>query len=73
MSATVRLGDGSALVMDPIMGTAGRIASGVLLTLEGRTHGEVLNCALIPLDKIGAIIESLRLTASQVGRDAHPS
>lgn len=66
MSATVRLGDGSAIQLDPIQGKSGRMSAGVLLTLEGKKHGELLNCGLIPLDRIGAVIESLRLVASQV-------
>ena len=66
MSATVRLGDGSAIQLDPIQGKCGRVTAGVLLTLEGKKHGELLNCGLIPLDRIGAVIESLRLVASQV-------
>ena len=68
MSATVRLGDGSAIQLDPIQGKSGRMSAGVLLTLEGKKHGELLNCGLIPLDRIGAVIESLRLVASQVTR-----
>ena len=63
MSATVRLGDGSAIQLDPIIALA---RHGVLLTLEGKKHGEIMNCAQIPLDRIGAVIESLRLVASQV-------
>ena len=66
MTATVRLGDGTAISMDPVEGRPDRVTKGVLLSLEGKKHGEVLNCALIPLDKIGAVIESLRLVASQV-------
>lgn len=66
MSATVRLSDGSAIQLDPIKGTLAAPTRGVLLTLEGKRHGEMLNCGLIPLDRIGAVIESLRLVASQV-------
>ena len=68
MSATVRLGDGSAIQFDPIQGKEGRTTCGVLLTLEGKKHGELLNCGLIPLDRIGAVVESLRLVASQVSK-----
>lgn len=66
MSATVRLGDGSAIQLDPVRGTTAAPTAGVLLTLEGKRHGELLNCGLIPLDRIGAVIESLRLVAAQV-------
>lgn len=66
MSATIRLRDGSAITLDPVKGTPAAPTSGVLLTLEGRHHGELLNCGLIPIDRIGAVIESLRLVASQV-------
>lgn len=65
-AATVQLGNGSAVTMDPIDGTPHRLVKGVLLTIEGRTHGEVLNCCTIPLEKIGAVIASLQLVASQV-------
>ncbi len=66
MSATVRLHAGSAIKFDPVNGTPTSPTRGVLLTLEGKRHGELLNCGLIPLDRIGAVIESLRLVASQV-------
>lgn len=41
---------------------------GVLLTIEGRTPGEALNCAVIPLDRVGVVIESLKLAAEQARR-----
>ena len=66
MSATVRLSDCRAIQFDPINGTRTAPAAGVLLTLAGRHQGELLNCSLIPIDRIGAVIESLRLVASQV-------
>ena len=66
MSATVRLSDGSAIQLDPVKASRTAPTAGVLLTLEGKHHGELLNCGLIPLDRIGAVIESLRLVASQV-------
>lgn len=66
MSTTVRLGDGSAIQFDPIQGKEGRTACGVLLTLQGRKHGELLNCCLIPLDRIGAVIESMLLVQRQL-------
>lgn len=66
MSATVRLGDGTAVAFDAIQESPHKLTRGVLLTLEGRTPGDVLNCALIPMDKIGAVIASLQLVAAQV-------
>ncbi len=67
MTATVRISDAAAIVLDPIQGDrSGHITRGVLLTLQGRTHGDTLNCAVIPLDKVRAVIASLELVAKQV-------
>ena len=66
MSATVRLNNGNAIQFDEVKGVAQREVSGVLLSLEGKYQGEILNCLLIPLDRIETVIESLRLVASQV-------
>lgn len=66
MTARVALNDGTAIALDPIKGTHAAPTQGVLLSLEGRTPGDVMNCALIPLDRIGAVIASLQLAASQV-------
>lgn len=68
MSAAVRLGDGTAIAFDAIDGDTHKLTKGVLMTLEGRTHGDILNCVTIPIDKIGAVIASLELVASQVQR-----
>lgn len=66
MTARVALTDGTAIALDPIHGTHAAPTQGVLLSLEGRVPGEVLNCALIPLDRIRAVIASLELAAAQV-------
>lgn len=39
---------------------------GVLLTLEGSTPGEAMNCAVIPEERVGAVIASLQLVAKQL-------
>lgn len=66
MSATVHMGNRTAIQFDPVKGTPQLIAAGVLLSIEGKHHGVVLNCCLIPLDKVGAVIASLQLVAGQV-------
>lgn len=69
MSCSVRLGDGSAVVFDAIQGRESQLVRpGVLLTLEGKRHGELLNCALIPTDKVGQVIEALQLVAAEIAR-----
>ena len=62
MSAAVRLNDGAAIVFDAVRATQ-HTTQGVLLTLEGRVPGNVLNCAIIPLDRVRAVISSLELVA----------
>lgn len=64
MSASIRLNAGTAIVFDAIKQT-GATPRAVLLTLEGKTPGQIMNCAIIPLDKIRAVIASLELVASQ--------
>lgn len=66
MTARVTLNEGTAIALDPIMGTRTAPTQGVLLSLEGKVPGDVLNCALIPLDRIRAVIASLELVADQV-------
>ncbi len=67
MSASVRLNQGTAIVFDAIKETQST-QRGILLTLEGKTPGNVMNCAVIPLDKIRAVIASLELVASQAAK-----
>jgi hypothetical protein len=62
MSAAVRLNDGAAIVFDPVRATE-HTSKGVLLTLEGRIPGNVMNCAIIPLERVRAVIASLELVA----------
>lgn len=63
-AATIRLGDGSAIALDAVRATQ-HTTKGVLLTLEGRIPGNVMNCAVIPLDRVRALIASLELVAEQ--------
>lgn len=65
MSATIHMGNRTAIQLDAVKGTPLVTVSGVLLSIEGKYHGDVLNCCLIPLDKVGTVIESLKLVASQ--------
>lgn len=65
MSASVRLGDGTAIVFESVNATHTHPERRVLLTLEGKVPGDILNCALIPIDKVPAVIASLQLAASQ--------
>lgn len=67
MSATVQLNNRQALALEAVRGSA-TTTKGVLLTIEGRTPGEALNCAVIPLDRVGVVIESLKLAAEQARR-----
>lgn len=66
-AATVRLNDRTAIALDPVRGGHGT-TQGVLLTLEGRMPGDAFNCAVIPLDKVRAVIASLELVANQAAR-----
>lgn len=67
MTARVVINEGCAVALDAVRPTA-NTGRGVLLSLEGRTPGDTMNCALIPLDKIGAVIASLQLVAEQARR-----
>lgn len=60
MTATVRLGQGSALQIDSLVHR-----SAVLLSLEGDVFGKVFNCALIPLNRVDQLIEALKLAKQQ--------
>ena len=67
MSAAVRLSPTSCIVFEPVSGTSYPGATrGALLTLEGSTPGTTVNCAVIPVDRIGAVIASLELVRSQL-------
>lgn len=63
MTATVHLGRGMSLHIDAVQGTPAAPTRGVLLTLEYPGHGKLLDCGLIPIDRVGAVIESIRLAA----------
>jgi hypothetical protein len=63
-TATVRLNSRAAIAFDCVKATE-FTSQGVLLTLEGRTAGDVMNCTIIPLDKVRAVIASLELVAHQ--------
>lgn len=65
MSATIALNGTTSLTLDPLQGFTSQPIPGVLLTIEGRVHGTVLNCAVIPLDKVDQLVEALRLVAHQ--------
>lgn len=65
MTATVQLRQGAAIALD-----ACDDHNAVLLTLKGAVYGEMLNCALIPVDRIDAVIASLQLVRSQVKHHA---
>lgn len=67
MSATVQLNDRQAIALDAIKGRA-TTTKGVLLTLEGTTPGEAMNCAVIPLGRVRAVIASLELVAKEAER-----
>lgn len=69
MSATVNLGDGTALTFDALPPSHRVPEKRVLLSIEGRHGGETLNCALIPLHRIGVVIASLQLVAKQLQGD----
>lgn len=72
MSVCINLGTGDnrhgcSIVLDALK-PAGERGPAVLLTLEGRIPGNIMNCVIIPLDKIGAVIASLELAESQAAR-----
>lgn len=58
--------DGTAIAFDPVQGSHAAPTKGVLMSIEGPVPGNVLNCALIPIDRIRAVIASLELVAKQV-------
>lgn len=61
MTATVQLNNGTAIAFDPVASK-----DSVLLSLEGDVTGQIMNCVLIPLDKIAAVMAMLQLVANQV-------
>lgn len=63
-AASVRLSERVAIALDPVRETLHTV-KGVLLSLEGNVPGNVMNCAVIPLDRVGAVIASLELVAKQ--------
>lgn len=63
-AATVRINDRVAIAFDPVRETRGT-SRGVLLSLEGKIPGDTMNCAVIPLDRVRAVIASLELVAQQ--------
>lgn len=69
MSAHVHLTNGTSIALDAIKETR-TTQRGVLLSLEGRIPGSVMNCAIIPLDRILAVISSLELVADQAAKQA---
>lgn len=60
MTARIVINEGCAVALDAVRATE-RTSKGVLITFEGRTPGDVLNCALIPMHKIGDLIASLQM------------
>lgn len=64
MTARIVINEGCAVALDAVRATA-HTTKGVLLTLEGRTPGDCLNCALIPIDRMGALIASLELVYAE--------
>lgn len=63
MTATVHLSNGTHISFDAIAGIKRTTTRGILVTLEGANQGETQTCALIPADRVGAVIESLQLVA----------
>lgn len=62
MTATVHLKGETSIVFDVVQETA-YTSRGVLLSLKSGRPGEVINCALIPADRIPAVLASLQLVA----------
>lgn len=60
MSARIVINEGCAVAIDPVRATE-HTTKGVLITLEGRTPGDCLNCALVPMHKMGDLIASLQM------------
>jgi hypothetical protein len=71
MTASIHLGTGETcgtrIVLDPLAPNGAR-GPCVLLTLEGRIPGNIMNCAIIPVDRIAAVVASLQLVAAEAGR-----
>lgn len=65
MSATVHLQNGTSIVFDAIKRTEPKGERAVLLSLEGRVPGTVLNCAIIPIASVRAVVASLELVLEE--------
>ena len=65
MSATVHVSQNAAIILDVVQSSHVRF-EGVLLSIQGRHHGETMNCVLIPVNQVDAVIDALRLAAQQV-------
>lgn len=68
-AAIIRLGDGSAIVLDMLQGGQ-NVTRGVLLSLEGKTPGTTLNCVIVPASTLPAVIASLQLVHQQLNGGA---
>jgi len=65
-SACVALGNGSSVQFEPVANTVPSIhEKRVLMTICGKVHGDAMNCALIPVSCVPAMVASLELAASQ--------
>lgn len=65
MSATVHVSQNAAITLDVVQSSHVRF-EGVLLSIQGKHHGETMNCVLIPVNKVEAVIDAMRLAAQQV-------
>lgn len=65
MSATVHVSASAAITLDVITQNING-PQGVLFSIQGKHHGETLNCVLIPVGQVDAVIEALRLAAHQI-------
>lgn len=73
MSASINLGNGATIHLDAVdmvgepnlQAPDGRFR-GVLLTIEAHGLGRVVDCTMIPRDKVQLLAESLGLVAAQL-------
>lgn len=62
--ASLRLNGGCAIALDPIRETSAT-QRGILLSLQGRVPGSVMNCAVIPLERVPELLATLQMVADQ--------
>jgi hypothetical protein len=65
--ATIVLGANSAISFQSINADGtGIVRQGVMLSIDGKIAGDIMNCVFIPATYLGAVIKSLELLQTQM-------